>query len=259
MRSICSHRMDQGEFVIRSCREAQEFQFRLGQYRKRRCGGTDLLRPGYLHDLYSFAQRGDATRLFAAVYDLEITFLFMEMDICSTAGTHNLQFAPGRPHENSVPLFSDAAFAGKMDTLEHLTAFALRCRAFWDKVMGVLFLLSEPAKYDAFTSNRSRRRFFANRAAEWPDPPSHLLGFLQDPNFRALDPKPRFPDILVQVMDSVDTIRTAEAHGAGRLRKSALGTVPVEESLHATLLAHYNIGLGTMKALRRTLEELACG
>ena len=60
-------------------------------------------------------------------------------------------------------------------------------------------------------------------------------------------------------MEHLDGIRTAEAHGTGTLRKSTLGTVPLGESGHAWLLAHYNIALGTMKALRRTLEDLARG
>ena len=251
--------MDSGEFVIRSSREAQALQLRLGGYRERRCGGTDLLRPGYLRDLFLHAQREGANRLFAAAYDLEITFLFMEVDTCEAAGTHNLQFAPGRAHEDSVPLLDDAAFGGKMDNLGHLTAFALRCRAFWDKVMGVLFLLCEPAKYEAFTRASRRKRFFAKNAAEWPDPPPHLLRFLEDSNFRGLDPNPRFPHILERVMEHLDGIRTAEAHGTGTLRKSTLGTVPIDESGHASLLAHYNIALGTMRALRRTLEGLARG
>ena len=259
MRCISIGYMDNSEFVIRSSREAQAFQLRLGRYRKRRCGSTDLLPPGYVRDLFGYAQREGANRLFTAVYDLEITFLFMEMDICSVAGTHNLQFAPGRPHENSVPLLDDAAFSGKMDALEHLTAFALRCRAFWDKALGVLFLLCEPAKYEAFAKASSRKRFFAKHAADWSDPPPHLLRFLEDPNFRGLDPNPRFPHILERVMADLDAIRTAEAHGTGTLRKSALGTGPLDKSQHASLIAHYNIALGAMKALRRTLEELARG
>ena len=251
--------MDSSEFVIRASREAQAFQLRLGHYRKRRCGNDDLLRPGYMRDLFSYADREGATRLFGAVYDLEITFLFMERDIGPAGGIHNLQFAPGRRHESSVPLLDDAAFAGKMDTLHGLTSFALRCRAFWDKVMGVLFLLCEPARYEGFAKASRRKRFFAKNAAEWPDPPPHLLRFLEDPNFRALDPNPRFPHILERVMEHLDGIRTAEAHGTGTLRKTTLGTVPLGESGHAELLAHYNIALGTMKALRRTLEDLARG
>ena len=85
--------MDSNEFVIRSSREAEAFQFRLSQYRKRRCGRDDLLSSGYMRDLFSYADREGATKLFAAVYDLEITFLLMEVAICSAAGTHNLQFA----------------------------------------------------------------------------------------------------------------------------------------------------------------------
>ena len=256
MNSAAFARMDNGEFIIRSSREAQALQRRLAQHRKRRCGGSDLLQPGYLRDLFSYAQSEGANRLFVAVYDLEITFLFMEIDIGSAAGVHNLQFAPGRPYADSVPLFDDAAFAGKMDTLEHLTAFTLRCRAFWDKAMGVLFLLCEPTKYEGFAKAKSRKRFFAKHAASWSDPPPHILRFLEDPNFRGLDPKPRFPQILEQVMEHLDTIRTAEGHGMGTLRKSTLGTLPIGESGHASLLAHWNIALGTMRALRRTVGDL---
>ena len=247
--------MDNGKFVIRSSREAQAFQLRFAQYRKRRCGNDDRLRPGFFRDLFSYAHRERADRLFVAVYDLELTFLFMEIDTGSAAGVHNLQFAPGRPYEDSVPLIDDGAFVGKMDTLQHLTAFVLRCRAFWDKVMGVLFLLCDPANYEAFAKASSRKGFFAKHAADWPDPPHHLLRFLEDPNFRGLDPNPRFPQILKRVMEHLDAIRTAEAHGTGTLRKSTLGTGPIEESGHASLLAHWNIALGTMRALRRTIDD----
>ena len=229
---------DDGEFIIRSGCDAQALQLRLDQYRKRRCGGGDPLPPGYLLDLFSYAQSEGANRLFVAVYDLEIAFLFMEIDICSVAGTHNLQFAPGRPSADDVPLLDAAAFAGKMDILEHLTAFTLRCRAFWDKTMGVVFLLCDPSQYDRFARASSRKRFFARHAAEWPDPPSHLLRLLEDSDFRAFDPIPRFPRTLDRVVEHLDGIRTAEAHGTGTLRKSALGTGPIGESKSALLIAH---------------------
>ena len=143
--------MDNRDFVINSSRDAQALQLRLVQYRNRRCGrGLDPFQYGFLRDLFSYARMRGNNRLLAAVYDLELTFLFMAIDTGQTAGIHNLKFAPGRPHEDAIPLLDDAAFAGKMDTLMHLTAFALRCRAFWDKVLGVLFLLCDPANYDRF-------------------------------------------------------------------------------------------------------------
>lgn len=252
--------MDNREFAIRSREEAEALQLRLAQYRERRCGrGSELVQPGFLRELFAYAEREGARRLFVAAYDLEITFLFMEIDICSVAGTHNRRFAPGRPDEHSVPLQDDAAFAGKMDTLERLTALALRCRAFWDKMMGLLFLLCEPEKYEAFSKAPSRKRFFATRAKDWPDPPSHLLQFVQDPMFRELDPNLGFPRVLTQVMAHLDGIRTAEAHGTGTLRKSALGTLPIDQAPHASLIAHWNIALRAMRALRRTLEDLTRG
>ena len=254
-----SLREDNEQFIIVSSREAHSLQIRLSKYRQRRCGGQDLLRPGFLRDLFSYSHSKGDTRLFVAVYDLEITFLLMEIDISSVAGVHNFKFAPGRPNSDSVPLLDDATFAGKMEILEHLTAFALRCRAFWEKFMGVLFLVCEEKRYDTFARAKSRKRYFANRAAEWPNPPSHILRFLEDPNFRELDPNPRFPKILEQVMEDLDVVRTAEAHGTGTLRKSTLGQMPSIGHGLASLLAHWNIALGATRALRRTLDDLSCG
>ena len=249
--------MDNGTFIIRSSREAQALQLRLARYRKRRCGTDNMLPHGFLRGLFSYAHSKGANRLFVAVYDLEITFLFMEIDICSVAGVHNLQFAPAQPYADSVPLLDDAAFAGKMDILEHVTAFALRCRAFWDKAMGVLFLLCDPEKYEDFVNASSRKRFFAKCAAKWPSPPPHVLQFLENPDYRGFDPNPEFPQTLARIMEHLDSIRTAEAHGMGTLRKSTLATLPIGESDNALLVAHYNIALDMMRALHRTLENLS--
>ena len=249
---------DDKQFIVRSSREAHALQLRLSKYRQSRCGGQDLFRPGFLRDLFSYSHSSGDTRLFVAVYDLEITFLFMEIDISSVASVHNLKFAPGRPYSDIEPLLDVATFAGKMEILESLTAFTLRCRAFWDKFMGVLFLVCEEEKYDKFSSNMSRKRYFANRAEGWPNPPSHILKFLKDPNFRGLDPNPRFPRIIEQVVEDLDSVRTAEAHGTGTLRKSTLSLTPEIGYGLVSLVAHYNIALGATRALRRTLEDLSC-
>ena len=48
--------------------------------------------------------------------------------------------------------------------------------------------------------------------------------------------------LTMPVMEHLGGIRTAEAHGAGTLRTSTLGAVPISESKPASLVAHYNIG-----------------
>ena len=60
-------------------------------------------------------------------------------------------------------------------------------------------------------------------------------------------------------MEHLDAIRTAEAHGTGTLRKSTLGTLPIGESATASVIAHWNIALGTTRALRRTIDDLVRG
>ena len=69
----------------------------------------------------------------------------------------------------------------------------------------------------------------------------------------------RSTNTIALVIKHLNGFRTAEAHLTGKLRKSALGRVPIGESEQVWLFAHWNIALGTMKALHRTLDELACG
>ena len=268
--------MNRSAFAIRSRRQAQAFQLRLDKYRKDRDLG-EMLPTWFLAHLFDYAH-SDAEpnpRLFSAVCDLELTFLFMEVHIHSSAGIHNLYFAPNRPHAAKDPLLDDGAFTGKIDTLGHMTAFALRCRAFWDKFLGILFLLYDASRYDKFAGARSRKRYFSKHAACWPDPPRHILEFLGRSDVQTIDTEPgivdmarkpsntanrnatepEFPSDLIKVISALDNIRTAEAHGTGTLRNSAFATEALTETKGAWLIKHRNITLQAVRALRRTLNN----
>ena len=57
--------------------------------------------------------------------------------------------------------------------------------------------------------------------------------------------------------EGVGLAGTAEAHGAGTLRKWSFAMLPLHESKDAWLINHWNIATGFTHALRRTLLEIS--
>ncbi len=226
--------------------------------------------------VYTLASTGRTDRrLLWAVIDLELTYLSMMRDVHGAAGVWAGRFSPSRSKPASV-LDDFSAFAGKLDVLHNMTSFALRCRAYWDKAMGILFLLYDDSSYDRFAGASSRKRFFRKHAAGWPPLPPQLLDALSNIDVADLAAQPGLPDLaitprslpsadsippfhehLVQIIDTLDRVRTAEAHGAGTLRKWSLAMLPLHESKDAWLINHWNIANGFTHRLRRTLLDLA--
>ena len=152
--------------------------------------------------------------------------------------------APESPKPASV-LDDSYAFAGKLDILYNMTSFTLRCRAFWDKIMGILFLLYDDSNYQAFAQSASRKRFFRKRAGSWPSLSSHLLKSLEKVDVVDLAAQPGLPDLAISpphrphvasnppfhehltlIIDTLDNVRTAEAHGAGTPTEVVLRHAP---------------------------------
>lgn len=65
-----------------------------------------------------------------------------------------------------------------------------------------------------------------------------------------------FPDDLLRVVDALDGIRTAEAHGTGTLRKSTLSPTAFNDSKGSWLFKHHNVAIHATRALRRELANL---
>ena len=236
---------------------------------------TPVIPVGLLATVYTLASTGRTDRrLLWTVIDFELTYLSMMRDVHGAANVWAGRFSPARSKPASV-LDDFSAFAGKLDVLHNMTSFAIRCRAFWDKAMGILFLLYDDSKYEAFARSSSRKRFFRKRAADWPPLSPQLLNALSDVDVAVLAAQPGLPDLaitprsvpsvdsippfhehLVQVIDTLDTVRTAEAHGAGMLRKWSLAMLPLHESKDAWLINHWNIATGFTHGLRRTLLDL---
>ncbi|MYA88097.1 MAG: hypothetical protein F4X97_06540 [Boseongicola sp. SB0662_bin_57] len=167
-------------------------------------------------------------------------------------------------------------FSEKMDTLYYLTALCFRIRAYWDKYMGVLFLLHEHERYDQYVSSKSRKKFFIKRASECPEVSVHLIECMtnivrticihtgQNEVIEAIDRgefRTSFPDQFLDLFDKIiemaDTFRTPEAHGTGRLRKFTLANVPMELSMNFSLATQWNDCNTFMQALQNVIKDLA--
>lgn len=73
----------------------------------------------------------------------------------------------------------------------------------------------------------------------------------------AASPASSFPDNLLGIIDNLNQIRTAEAHGTGTLRKWVLAQLSPGESKEAWLIVNFNASVYFMNALRETLRDLA--
>ena len=265
-------------FDIDSPAAARRFQSLLNDYYVR-SGLTEApsaVPADLFATVYTLARtRRQDSGLLWAVIDFELTYLSMMRDVHGAADVWSGRFSPASPKPASV-LDNSHAFAGKLDVLYNMTSFALRCRAFWDKTMGIMFLLYDASNYQAFARSASRKRFFQKHATSWPSLSAHLLKSLDDVDVVSLAAQPGLPDLAIspphrprvasnppfhehlrQVIDTLDTVRTAEAHGAGTLRKWSFAMLPLHESKDAWLINHWNIATGFTHALRRTLLDLA--
>ena len=263
------------EFRIQDLQDVQQLEVFFNNYAqtivgKPYCGH---LPKEYLSALFTHCRlTPNNLRLLYAVLDLEFTFLFMLADTQLAGGTWNQRFAPEHTNQESV-LQDFGNFRGKMEILRGFTSFAYRCRAFWDKYMGILVLLQDDSQYDRFTDARSRKRTFRKIASAWEGFPNHVhravAECLLDRGLRKVLAKGQqeilavqglpYPnptlDIFLGFIESLDTIRTAEAHGPGILRKFALAMSPLEESRDFELIGDWNIANKLMHALRDTILE----
>ena len=270
--------MTEATFDIDSLAAAQRFQEMLNDYyvRRRLTNALGAVTADLFASVYTFERRHrEDRRLLWAVIDFELTYLSMMREVHGAADVWVGRFGPESVKPASV-LDDFSAFAEKIDVLHNMTSFALRCRAFWDKAMGILFLLYDESSYQAFAGSARRKRFFTRQAATWSSISPHLVRSLDKVDVAELAAQPGLPDIaltprripaagsvppfvehLGQIIDSLDEVRTAEAHGPGTLRKWSFAMLELHESKDAWLVNHWNIAVGFAHALRRTLLDLA--
>ena len=274
--SIIRTLMDNTTFGIQSLEEARRLETLLNRYASATTRSGGLIAPkNYLTTVFSYSQNHGADgRLFNAVVDLEFTYLFMRRDVRASAGMWNERFSPKHPQVDSI-LHDFHKFSGKMDILYSLNSFAFRCRAFWDKYLGLLILLYDEEKYDRYFKGQSRKKAFQKIARIWTDLSPHFRTCLAETldNLRSQSgiktnlvtestiedipfPSP-FIEILLNLIEGLDSIRTAEAHGTGVLRKWSLSTLPLDKTRDFGLIDHWNMANRFMKALQKTVLDRA--
>ena len=263
-------------FRISSLQEVEDFAVYISRYGETFFPRYDIVDS--FRNIYHYSRvhtECDRTngKLLNAYIDLELTFLFMMKDFLLAGGTHNRLHDAGKTELKSV-LNDFQLFAGKMDILYSLSAFSFRIRAFWDKYMGVLFLLYAHQEYEQYIKARSKKAFFIKHAKEWPIISDNLRKCLtsivkmwlmrsgqreSDEEIDKLSLCISFPEpflkIFGDIVEMVDAVRTQEAHGAGFLRKWTLANLPIDRSRDFALMNHWNHGNEFMQALQTTIAE----
>jgi hypothetical protein len=192
--------MTHPSFRLRNRDEVAVFERHLDEYVAARAG-VALRHISLLETYDRLHGTRDASRIFAALLDLQTQIAFLHIDLHSIGRIWNEEFAPGLCEGLSL-LESPGKFFGKADLHRTNSSYVLRYRAIWDKIMGLLVLLLLPAQYNRFIGAKSRKRMFRQLAASMP-----LL-----------------PPTLVDQIESTitrfdDQFRTSEAHGTGVIRK----------------------------------------
>ncbi len=137
--------------------------------------------------------------------------------------------------------FNNPVFlAQRLDLFGVASSFVLRYRALWDKLMGVIVLIICPDMNEDYVSSNSKKKQFTKilkqKGGKWP---LYALGVSE------------------AISEFDNRFRTAEAHGAGKIRKlffqrATEDTAPLIDLLWAT-----NTLNTQMLAIKRIFDEFA--
>lgn len=170
---------------------------------------------------YCIALKENGAKLFAALLDLKITIAFLFIDAIKYAPDFN---AFNRKDGSNI-LKDEALFNKKMKMLHYNIDLAIRYRAFYDKLMGLIVMLLNPAKYEDYNKAKSRKKLF----------PSLVKGILDDDSLATL---------LEQVTYLDENYRTSEVHQTGSMRTWVLTSQDLFLDKQLNLMNYFNWTLG---------------
>ncbi len=161
-------------------------------------------------------------QLFTAFLDLRINLVLLEMDISTICGILNRE-PEGITLPDSLALSDVKLFFNSMELHRANNAFVLRCRAIWDKILGVIVLIVAPENYEKFQKGDSRQKMFQGIAKLTR---KISLEFCEH--------------ILQVITDFDDQYRTPEAHGMGKIRKWTFAAVRGDDSPQVGIIDAWN-------------------
>ena len=213
--------MELEDFSLRDRSEIEKFEEFLYQYETART--QFALKHISLVTTYDNLQgREDGGRIFAALLDIQLSFVLLRCDLLAIGGIWNENFSKGKLEGGSI-LDSQAKFFGKMDIYRFSTSYVLRYRALWDKIMGILVLAFSPSDYEGFVDAKSKKKTFRKIATKTGNIPELFVKDLEE---------------LLTNFD--DKFRTAEAHGTGILRKYSFSMESMDKNPQIELIGYWN-------------------
>jgi len=186
-------------------------------------------------------QRENMNQIFSALIDLKLSFLLVLCDSHMITGYQNSSSSSLNSEISSV-LYSETTFFEKMQLHRYSTSYVLRYRALWDKIMGFLILILSPniSDYQRFIDAKSKKKAFKKIALNIQQIPQELA-----------------QQIEVFLTNFDDMFRTAEAHGAGVLRKYTFLMEPAFTNPQIDLtIGYWNFVNETVIQISKILENI---
>lgn len=181
---------------------------------------------------YCNQQNNENHRLFAAIVDLKITASFLFVDIHRVGIGINEQSMVS----NDDVLNNQEYFDAKINLLHENIDMVIRCRALYDKLMGVIILLCAPTRYKDFIEAKSRKKLFKSIATSFM--------------------KEEFVEDFVSEVSRLDECyRTAEVHQTGSMRTWVFLTDNPFNEKEMGIIACWNKMSGWLSWFDKRIEE----
>jgi hypothetical protein len=213
-------------FELTNAEEIQAFEQALADYVK--SFNTFYVDHIKLNEVFTYLKGNNyenPARIFTAIVDLQINFVYLGLDLTVSGGYNNVinhDFAVRRNNGQSLPLKEAIPFLLKIHNAD--TSYCLRYRAVWDKLMGILFLVFLPEKYESYVSAKSKLAFFSKYLTEYPGAKEIVTNVWTE-----------HVGSLKNLLEEFENkFRTPEIHGSGTLRKYAFIVDPEHRLVMST-------------------------
>ncbi|MCC9168960.1 hypothetical protein [Pontibacter harenae] len=223
---------------IKTKEDAEKLQALIAVYTKQHTGADlpfiDIVKA--FNKLVPFGSHG--FRVFYALVDLKINFALLLLDSFFSGAHWNEQNSMKLSVNESI-LDNPTLFNSRLEIHRHNANYIPRYRAMWDKIMGVLLLISSEELYNKYNSSKSRKKAFRNL--------SQGVSFL-DKGF--------VDQILEHIQKFDDNFRTPEVHRFGSLRKYSFMQNPFDKIEYAELRGSWNYIITILAEIDRIIDAI---